>query len=176
MFLESKLKTMVSSHPIIEHLDVHAPWGILSVAMQNETILGVDLSPNRADNPPTFVPSTQASRFSQLVQLQFKAYFSDPLQVFDLPLRVSGTQFQLRVWQLLSEIKSGCVLTYGEAANQLDTGARAIGNACRANPTPIIVPCHRILAKNSLGGFAGKTTGMNIDIKQRLLEHEGIHR
>jgi methylated-DNA-[protein]-cysteine S-methyltransferase len=63
-------------------------------------------------------------------------------------------------------------MTYQELADKLQTSPRAIGNACRANPTPIIVPCHRIVAKSHMGGFAGDTQGKLLDIKKWLLEHE----
>ena len=63
-------------------------------------------------------------------------------------------------------------MTYGELAQQLGTSARAIGQACRTNPVPIIVPCHRVIAANHAGGYAGHTSGKLLAIKKYLLDHE----
>ncbi|MDA3870352.1 MAG: methylated-DNA--[protein]-cysteine S-methyltransferase [Gammaproteobacteria bacterium] len=97
-----------------------------------------------------------------------------PDLAFDIELQVQGTSFQKRVWQALRRIPAGQVLSYGELARQLNTSARAIGGACRANPVPLIIPCHRIVAKDGMGGFAGSTEGASLNIKRRLLEHEGV--
>ncbi len=66
------------------------------------------------------------------------------------------------------------VTTYGDLAGKLGSSARAVGNACRRNPVPILVPCHRVVARNGLGGFAGDSDGRLVDIKKRLLAHEGV--
>lgn len=97
-----------------------------------------------------------------------------PDLVFDIELRVQGTPFQKTVWQALRRIPAGQVLSYGELARQLNTSARAVGGACRANPVPLIIPCHRIVAKDGVGGFAGSTEGALVNIKRWLLEHEGV--
>nr|WP_285817837.1 MGMT family protein [Echinimonas agarilytica] len=80
----------------------------------------------------------------------------------------------MRVWQLMQAIPKGTVLTYGDAATALNSAARAVGGACKANPIPLIIPCHRIVAKQSIGGFSGKTKGETIDLKMFLLQHEGV--
>ncbi len=85
---------------------------------------------------------------------------------------LKGTAFQKRVWQALCNIPPGTTKTYGELAKELHTSPRAIGNACRKNPLPIIIPCHRVVAKNSLGGYAGARTGELIEFKKWLLENE----
>jgi methylated-DNA-[protein]-cysteine S-methyltransferase len=104
---------------------------------------------------------------------QLEAYFQDPGHVFDLPIRPAGTAFQQQGWQALRRIPPGSVLTYGELAAVLGSGARAVGGACRANPCPIVVPCHRVVAKGGLGGFAGASAGGSLAIKAWLLRHEG---
>ena len=103
---------------------------------------------------------------------QIRSYFSDPRHTFRIPLKLSGTPFQQRVWRELRRIPAGRTLSYGVLARKLDTSARAVGNACRANPVPIVVPCHRIVASNGAGGFMGKRSGNALRIKHRLLEHE----
>ncbi len=103
---------------------------------------------------------------------QIEAYFENPGSGFDLPLDVQGSPFQQRVWQQLVMISASRPLTYGELADNIGSGARAVGNACRRNPVPLVVPCHRVVAKSGLGGFAGSTQGGLMSIKQALLAHE----
>lgn len=85
-----------------------------------------------------------------------------------------GTEFRQRVWRALCAIPPGQVVTYGELAQRLHSSARAVGNACRHNPVPILVPCHRVVAAAGPGGFAGDRDGRLVDIKLRLLVHEGV--
>lgn len=101
-------------------------------------------------------------------------YFSDPAWVFDLPLDLQGTDFQRTVWAQLQRIPAGTSTTYGQLAQALNTSPRAVGNACRANPCPIVVPCHRVVAAGGVGGYAGRTGGRPLAVKRWLLEHEGI--
>jgi len=107
------------------------------------------------------------------IQQQLQAYFTRPTTRFNLPLLLQGTPFQLKVWQALQRIPVSQTVSYGELADRLHTSARAVGNACRANPVPLIVPCHRVIAKNGIGGFSGATQGKSIDRKRWLLQHEG---
>jgi len=102
-------------------------------------------------------------------------YFIHPQTTFSLPLAMTGTPFQRRVWQAISAIPCGETRSYADLARQLDTSARAVGGACRANLLPILIPCHRVIAANGgLGGFLGETAdnGMAGNLKQWLLQHE----
>lgn len=101
---------------------------------------------------------------------QLNAYFGGLLKTFDLPLAPAGTDFQKSVWGEMLKIPPGQTRTYGEIAAALGSAARAVGNACGANPVPIIIPCHRILAGNGMGGFSG---GSGLVTKQALLDLEG---
>jgi methylated-DNA-[protein]-cysteine S-methyltransferase len=101
------------------------------------------------------------------------AYFDDPSRHIALPTRCRGTDFQRRVWQAIAAIPPGATRTYGELAQALGSAARAVGGACRANPCPLVVPCHRVVARTGLGGFAGDRDGRLLEIKRRLLAHEG---
>ena len=89
------------------------------------------------------------------------------------PLDLSaGTDFQRRVWETLRTIALGQTLSYGEVAKAIGNpkAVRAVGGACGANPIPVLVPCHRVLAANHrLGGFGG-----GLDWKRKLLAREGI--
>src|SRR5207247_2139347 len=78
---------------------------------------------------------------------------------FDLPLAIEGSEFQRRLWDALCTIPRGKTLTYGELAQRLGAEPRAIGQACGDNRFPIVIPCHRVVAADGLGGFAHSTTG-----------------
>ncbi len=103
---------------------------------------------------------------------QLDSYFLDPHHRFVLPLSVHGTLFQNRVWRTLRQIPPGRVLRYGDLARQLGTSARAIGGACRQNPIPIVVPCHRVIASSGVGGYMGELSGVALRMKRWLLFHE----
>ncbi|MCP3670591.1 MAG: methylated-DNA--[protein]-cysteine S-methyltransferase [Gammaproteobacteria bacterium] len=107
-------------------------------------------------------------------QRQLQRYFRDNAVGFSLPLQLLGTDFQKRVWHALTRISRGRVRTYGEIASELNTSPRAVGNACRANPVPLLVPCHRVISASGIGGFAGATRGRHLEIKRWLLQHEGV--
>ena len=103
---------------------------------------------------------------------QLEAYFDGSLKTFDLPLAPAGTAFQKKVWQALQQIPFGQVLRYGEMADKLSSGPRAIGGACGKNPLPVLIPCHRVIAADgSLGGYSGQD---GIDTKRFLLDLEGV--
>jgi methylated-DNA-[protein]-cysteine S-methyltransferase len=144
------------------------PLGPVGLRMQGESLVEVGFPP--ADTPSQ-APSSSAA--AQALR-QLLAYFADPRYVPDLPLSDRGTPFQRRVWAALRGIPSGQVRTYGELARALDSAPRAVGGACRANPCPILVPCHRVVAVRGKGGYAGATTGPWMAIKEELLRHEGV--
>lgn len=105
---------------------------------------------------------------------QLDEYFAGTRTDFDLPLSVGGTEFQRAVWEQLSALGFGEVSSYGEIgrATGRPTAGRAVGGAIGANPVPIIVPCHRVLASNNR--VTGYSAGNGIPTKIWLLEHEGI--
>jgi methylated-DNA-[protein]-cysteine S-methyltransferase len=104
---------------------------------------------------------------------QLRAYLKDPRFAFSLPLQPAGTAFQRRVWDGIASIGTGETRTYGELAQTIGSGPRAVGNACGANPYPLVVPCHRVVAANhGLGGFARQRGGFLLDVKRWLLAHE----
>ena len=142
------------------------PIGKLGITILDDKLSSVD-----------FLTSQHATKTSnhpliQQITTELEFYFQNNQHRFQLPLEPEGTPFQKKVWQALREIPYGTTISYGELAKQLSTSSRAIGNACRRNPIPVIVPCHRVVAKASIGGFVGKTHGEMIDIKQWLLAHE----
>lgn len=145
---------------------IAAPFGRLGVVMHGEALVAIDFLPGGVPLTPA---GTAAAR---RVCRQLRAYLEDPRAAFDLPLALRGTPYQRRVWRALRRIPPGRVLTYGELARRLKTGARAVGRACQANPMPIVVPCHRVVATDSAGGFMGRRRGAAIALKRWLLAHE----
>lgn len=104
-----------------------------------------------------------------------RAYFLDPRQPRPaLPLApLQATAFQRRVWRGMCAIPPGEVRTYGELAARVGGAPRAVGMAAAANPWPVLVPCHRVVARNGLGGYGGQIQGRGPSIKAWLLRHEG---
>jgi len=142
-----------------------APFGRLGIKIKADRLAAIDLV------EANFRCRVQ-NKLAKTVCAQLEAYFADPRYPFNLPLALPGTVFQKRVWQALRKIPNGQVLSYGELALRLGSGARAIGNACRANPIPIIIPCHRIVGKSDIGGYMGAKSGGGQRMKHWLLAHE----
>ena len=143
-----------------------APFGRLGIALQDGALADISFLNNHVMLRP---PRTELGR---RVLAQLDAYFSDPGFSFDLPLVMDGTPYQRRVWRALRRIPVGETKSYGELAKWLCSSARAVGSACRANPIPIVVPCHRVVAASGIGGFMGKESGNALRLKRWLLDHE----
>ncbi len=104
---------------------------------------------------------------------EINKYFKNSKHSFSINLNIKGTPFQQRVWRALCEIPHGTTVTYGTLARQLDSSPRAVGQACRDNPTPVVVPCHRVTSSHGMGGYCGATDGNLVAIKDWLVQHEG---
>ena len=100
---------------------------------------------------------------------QLEAYDAGRLTAFDLPLAPKGSAFQKQVYDAMLAIPFGETLTYGQIAKALGCPAQPVGQACGANPIPVIIPCHRVLSKNGIGGFSGAG---GVEGKIALLKHE----
>ena len=144
------------------------PFCRLGLQFENQRLVASEYLP--ADSKSFSPRSSYAVRVAE----QVHAYCEDPGFQFSLKLNPPGTKFQQRVWKQLLAIPSGEVMTYGEVAKKLGSSPRAVGNACRANHIPLIIPCHRVIAASGLGGFAGHRSGYFLDIKRQLLRHEGL--
>jgi methylated-DNA-[protein]-cysteine S-methyltransferase len=103
---------------------------------------------------------------------QLREYLANPDTQFDLPLDIEGTPFQLALWEALRRIPRGKTRTYGELAKALNGEARAVGQACGDNRLPVVIPCHRVVAADGIGGFAHATGGYLLEAKRWLLAHE----
>ena len=152
-------------------------WRIHEIEFLTQMPAQQELDSKAGDSELSNAPNTALAmvieQFESKVKAQLTDYFSNPEKEFEFNLALAGTAFQKRVWQLMRSIPVGEVRTYGWMAKQLKSSAQAVGNACRCNPVPIIVPCHRVVAAGGIGGFAGKRTGKLVAVKQWLLQHEG---
>lgn len=147
-----------------------APFATLGISTDGKHVTGIRyLAPSHAARAP------QRGSIAHLACVQIFAYLENPAFEFDLPLRLAGTRHRLTVWEAMQRIPAGEVRTYGDVARELGSSARAVGGACGANPIPLVVPCHRIVAASGdLGGFMGvRAEGFERSIKRWLLEHEG---
>ncbi|MDR2275449.1 MAG: methylated-DNA--[protein]-cysteine S-methyltransferase [Sphingobacterium sp.] len=137
--------------------------GLAAILWSGEDYTRTKLStPNRDDNAALLL----------LAREQLLAYFDRKRTVFDLPLDMNGTAFQLKVWEALRTIPYGQTKTYGDLARQLGDikAVRAVGGALNKNPISIIVPCHRVIGgSGKLVGFAGglKNKSLLIDLEMK---------
>ena len=146
---------------------VAAPGFALGVRCTGEEVTGIEFLEPQPERAPGNPLAAEAVR-------QLHAYLADPAFQFGLPLRPSGTAFQRRVWEQIAAIPNGHTRSYGRLAKDLKNAPRAVGQACGANPFPLVVPCHRVVAADGgLGGFARQGGGFLLDIKRWLLRHEG---
>lgn len=116
--------------------------------------------------------SVRAEGCPPCIAAEFQRYFANPNYQINLPLARTGSVFEQKVRQALLDIPSGQTVTYGELAQRIGSAARAVGGACRRNPYPLIVPCHRVVGRNGLGGFVGASGGSWLALKSNLLAHE----
>uniref|UniRef100_A0A450WCG8 methylated-DNA--[protein]-cysteine S-methyltransferase n=1 Tax=Candidatus Kentrum sp. LPFa TaxID=2126335 RepID=A0A450WCG8_9GAMM len=158
---------------MIHSVTMPSPVGALGLRVSRDRLLcKIELLPRGCGTVTN--RRTEDSVLSDAIR-QLGSYFEDPGWCFQLPLAPCGTPFQQRVWQTLQSIPAGETMSYGALAARLSTSARAVGNACRENPIPIIIPCHRIVGARGPGGFMGSRAGEPLAIKKWLLTHESLH-
>ena len=138
-----------------------SPLGPLTIWQDGDAITRLDWSDQG------LAPNTGLLR--NAVQ-QLAEYFDGTRETFELPFNVQGTKFQRDVCDAMLAIPFGYTRTYGEIAKDLGVPAQAIGQACGANPIPIMIPCHRVMGAKGLTGFSGKG---GVETKVALLRHEG---
>jgi methylated-DNA-[protein]-cysteine S-methyltransferase len=151
---------------MIYQAKLSVPFGVLGIRCSDDTLTGIDFL------AATEKPQRATSAFAQSVCGQLLRYLENPAAQFTLPLNTNGTSHQQKIWQALCNIPCGKTRNYGELAAELESGAQAVGQACGANPIPIIIPCHRVVSKSGLGGFMRHASGASVDIKRWLLAHE----
>ena len=143
-------------------LSLHSPVGDLTLSEEAGAIVAIDWG---------WARDQAETELLRRGKDQLERYFDGDGRPFELPLAPAGTPFQQAVWRAMSEIPAGQTRSYGELAAAVGSAARAVGGACGANPIPIIVPCHRVLAAGgALGGYSGEG---GRDTKVALLRLEG---
>ena len=142
-------------------LSMPSPIGHLTIEERDEKIVAISWANRPAGNGSPLL--AEAAR-------QLQAYFDGKLSHFDLPLAPAGSPFEKRVWSAMQKIPYGETRCYGDLASDIRSAPRAVGGACGKNPIPIVIPCHRVLAKAGLGGYSGAG---GLDTKQALLRLEG---
>ncbi|MEB8389006.1 methylated-DNA--[protein]-cysteine S-methyltransferase [Rhodobacteraceae bacterium KMM 6894] len=137
------------------------PIGLMRISASGGAITAINWGRAEAEDTTPELTETCA---------QLAAYFEGRLAVFDLPLQVNASEFQIRVCAAISAIPFGQTRTYGDIARDLGAPAQAVGAGCGGNPIPVIIPCHRVLGATSLGGFSARG---GVETKVWLLKHEG---
>lgn len=122
--------------------------------------------------PKSVATVAPATKLAARAVRQLERYAAHPDARFDLPLAEVGSPFQRRIWDAIRAIPRGKVLTYGQIAKALRSAPRAVGQACGSNWFPLVIPCHRVVGANGLGGFGHHGEGFHLEIKRWLLEHE----
>lgn len=145
-----------------------AGFAVLGVRTEGQFLTAIEYLPAAA------APLSPQNQLAEEVCAQLAGYLSDPTFRFELPLKLSGTPFQREVWSAICNIKPGSTLSYFEVAKRLYSSPRAVGQACGANRIPIVIPCHRVVAKHGLGGFMNSVGNEELAIKRWLLEHESL--
>jgi methylated-DNA-[protein]-cysteine S-methyltransferase len=147
-------------------VSIDSPLGPLALVSDGEFLIGLDIG--------TRVPQPSSDAVIELATRQLDEYFAGKRTTFDLPLKAQGTAFQQSIWSALQDIPYGHTTSYGELGSAVGKpgSARAVGGAVGANPLPIVIPCHRVLASDRrITGYSG---GEGIPTKEKLLGLENI--
>jgi methylated-DNA-[protein]-cysteine S-methyltransferase len=145
----------------LPQISLHSPVGDLTVSEEDGSIVAIDWGWGR-DQAAT--PVLLRARD------ELQAYFDGELTRFDLPLAPAGSAYRQRVWAALCAIPHGQTRSYLDITRVAGGSPRSVGGASGANPIPIVIPCHRVLATNGLGGYSG---GDGLATKRFLLSLEG---
>lgn len=148
---------------------IKTPFAHLGLCFRDNQLTAIDFIESDKEIEP-------CNKTAANVCHQIMRYIESPQahEAFEIICSLNGTAFQRKVWNELTKIPPGKVVTYGQLAKKLGTSARAVGNACRKNPIPLVIPCHRVVSMNGMGGYAGHTQGELLQVKSWLLQHEGV--
>jgi len=146
---------------IVPQLSLHAPIGALTISQQDDHIVALDWGWGRDQQPTPLLMQ---------VRNRLQAYFDGAEVAFDdVPMSPAGTAYRQRVWAELRRIPRGTTISYQEIARRAGGSPRSVGQANGANPIPILIPCHRVVAAMGLGGYSGEG---GLAVKRHLLELE----
>ena len=156
---------------VSQNYDVIFTTYIATIGLQfdGSKLIKVDYLNNQTNKKP-------ASKVAGLVKNKIEKYLEPGpnMKSIEIDMQLNVTPFQEEVLKQLLRIPYGETRSYGAIAKILKTSPRAVGNACRHNPLPIIIPCHRVVSANGVGGYSGQTAGSMLAIKNRLLELEAV--
>lgn len=149
-----------------------SPVGPLLLTSEGSSLTGLYFAKsNPLPVPPSSIQDENADPFPEAVR-QLEEYFRGERTEFDLPLSLSGTEFEVRAWKALSSIRFGETISYKEQAQRIGSHPRAVGLANGRNPVAIVLPCHRVIgADGKLVGYGG-----GLERKRALLEFEATIR
>jgi len=144
----------------LPQLSIHAPFGPLTFSEDDGAIVAVDWGWGRDQEETGLLVQARE---------QMHEYLDGGRQGFDLPLRPAGSAYQQKVWATLASIPCGRTWTYSAVAHRAGGNARTVAVAAQRNPLPIVIPCHRVVAARTLGGYSN---GEGLDTKRYLLQLE----
>jgi len=148
-----------------EVIKIRTPAGQLVLYSQQGIISKADWQPDDGLNSQ-----------NHEIQRQFKQYWLNTDKHINIMLLKQGSAYRQKVWAELCKIPFGETMTYSALAGKINSSARAVGNACRDNPYPVIIPCHRVVSVSGIGGYCGQTEGDFMAIKDKLLTFEAAHK
>jgi methylated-DNA-[protein]-cysteine S-methyltransferase len=152
------------------HARLKTPFAVLGIRTVGARVTDIEYLPAGA---ATLAP---LNALAERTCVEIERYLDDPEYRMRLPFELEGTAFQCRVWKAIAGIQAGRTLTYTDLARALRTAPRPVGGACGANRLPLVIPCHRVVGANGIGGFMNARSGTPLDIKRWLLRHEGSAR
>lgn len=157
-----------SGLPVSRRSAFETPYGVFAVEANDSALVRLHFP---GYIPADFVSDPEPSDILSRARWEVLEYIAGERRRFDIPLDPPGSPFQHKVWNCLLALKYGEVVTYGEVAKATGNSgaARAVGTACRNNPIPLCIPCHRVIGAN------GKLTGFHgggLELKKRLIELE----
>ena len=150
------------------HAKYGTPFAVLGIRTSGDRVTDIEYL------PPGVATLAPLNKLADRACREIERYLDDPEYVLDLPFEYEGTLFQCKVWRKISAIPVGRTLTYKDVAKALRTAPRPVGGACGANRLPIVIPCHRVLGANGIGGFMRGRGADALSIKRWLLRHEGV--
>jgi len=151
------------------HYTYQSPVGPLHLISDGEALIGLHFDAPCIEQLDRILHDSSAEPFSQTIE-QLDQYFRGELREFNLPIRLRGTDFQIRAWSALNTIPYGETISYKAQADRIGSHPRAVGLANGQNPVAVIVPCHRVIgADGKLVGYGG-----GLSRKRALLQFEAL--
>jgi methylated-DNA-[protein]-cysteine S-methyltransferase len=150
------------------HAKLQTPFAVLGIRTLGERVTDIDYLPHG------IAPLAALNKVAERACREIEQYLCDPDYAPQMMFELSGTAFQRKVWKKITAIPPGRTLTYNDIARVLRTAPRPVGGACGANRLPIVIPCHRVVSSNGIGGFMRGGGEPALSIKRWLLRHEGV--